>query len=86
MKGPLKIVIADDHSMIRQAIVSFLQDYINEVLIVGEAGNGEDLLKVLGKVAADIVLLDLNMPGYDGMECLQKIKDALGQMPTMIVF
>ena len=85
MKGPVRIVIADDHAMIRQAIVSFLQDYINSVLIVGEAANGEELLKVLKSRNADIVLLDLNMPVMNGAEALEVIRKQFPDLKIIVI-
>lgn len=85
MKAPVRIVIADDHAMIRQALVSFLQDYINAVLIVGEAANGEELLKVLKIRSADIVLLDLNMPVMNGAEALEVIKKQFPDLKIIVI-
>lgn len=85
MKAPVRIVIADDHAMIRQALVSFLQDYINAVLIVGEATNGEELLKVLTSRSADIVLLDLNMPVMNGAQALEVIKKQFPDLKIIVI-
>lgn len=85
MKGPVRIVIADDHAMIRQAIVSFLQDYISEVFIVGEAADGEELLKVLNSQKADMVLLDLNMPVMNGAKALEVIRKRFPDLKIIVI-
>lgn len=85
MKPPLRIVVADDHTMIRQAIVSFLQDYVNAVLIVGEAANGEELLKVLKDRDADMVLLDLGMPVMNGSKALEVIKKQFPKLKIIVI-
>jgi DNA-binding NarL/FixJ family response regulator len=85
MIAPVRIVIADDHAMIRQAIVSFLQDYINEVFIVGEAADGEELLKVLNSQKADMVLLDLNMPVMNGAKALEVIRKRFPDLKIIVI-
>lgn len=69
----IKLVLVDDHKMIREGLKSFLQD-VSEFEIVGEADNGVACLKLLDEVEADIVLSDLNMPEMDGLELIKEIK------------
>jgi len=68
----MRVVIADDHRIVREGLRFMLSDH-PDVEIVAEAENGEDLLEMLATVKADVVLLDLRMPGITGLEALDRI-------------
>lgn len=70
-----KIVLADDHPFLLEGIANILKSQ-PQLEIVATVKDGFELMKIMPVQSPDIVLLDLNMPGYDGMQCLQKIKDA----------
>ncbi|MDH4471506.1 MAG: response regulator transcription factor [Fluviicola sp.] len=69
----IKIVIADDHQLIIDGIKSLLANE-NTVQIVGEAKNGEELLRTGLLINPDLILMDLGMPIMDGIEASRKIK------------
>ena len=68
----MRILVADDHPMIRTALEALLRD--TEFEIVGTAGTGEAALSEIDRLSPDIVLLDLQMPGGNGMEVLRRIR------------
>ncbi len=68
----IKIIIADDHQMFIDGIKSLLKTNKN-MSIVGEANNGVQLLEVLSKTPADIILMDVNMPEMDGIEATKQV-------------
>ncbi len=68
----IKIIIADDHQLVIDGIKSLLSD-VEEMDIVGEALNGNELLDLLKNQSSDIVILDINMPGMDGLKAMQNI-------------
>lgn len=70
---PVKIVLCDDHRIITEGLQRLLLD-APEVECCGTAESGEDLLFLLEHIAADVVLLDLDMPGMGGQEALRKTK------------
>ena len=70
----IKILLADDHSMIREGIKQLLELDSN-FIVVGQAGDGLECMKMLQTRTADILLLDVNMPKMNGIEVLQKIKE-----------
>ena len=68
-----KIVLADDHRFLLEGITAILKE-IPGAEIVAIAQNGFELMDAVAKERPQLVILDLNMPGYDGLQCLQKIK------------
>ena len=68
----VRIVLADDHPMIRTALEALLRDTDYE--IVGTAGSGDAALREVERLAPDILLLDLQMPGGSGMDVLRRIR------------
>ena len=73
MKAKIRIALADDHHLIRSGL-KLLLGSDDSLEIVGEASNGSDALHLTETLAPDILVLDLSMPGMDGMECLREIK------------
>lgn len=70
----LKIIIADDHKMLRKAW-SMLLSQIPTINVIGEASNGAEVLDLLSKNHANIVLMDIDMPLMDGFETARIIKE-----------
>ena len=70
----IKVVIADDHSLVRQGLRRYL-DMAEDIDVVGEASNGEEAIALVEKASPDIVLLDIRMPGVDGLEAARAIRD-----------
>jgi DNA-binding NarL/FixJ family response regulator len=68
----IKIIIADDHDLIRLAIRKILE-LNSSYIIVGESKDCNELLITLNNVSCDFLVLDLNMPGSDGISLLKKI-------------
>ncbi len=81
----LRVVITDDEDPARRRLKELLEDCALSVPseIVGEASNGQDLLDLLEEVQADLILLDIRMPGMDGIEAAQHLL-AMEKPPTVI--
>ena len=78
----LRIALADDHHLIRSGLKLLLGS--NETLsIVGEASDGTSALLLVEQLQPDILLLDLAMPGMDGLECLRELKRR--NLPTRVI-
>jgi DNA-binding NarL/FixJ family response regulator len=69
----IRVVIADDHAVVRQGLRTFL-DLQDDVEVVGEAADGEAAVAVAERTAPDVVLLDLVMPGVDGLAALRRLR------------
>lgn len=69
----IKVVITDDHDLIREGLKRIL-GFEKDIVIAGEAENGEKALQIIKSENPDIVLLDMNMPVMSGIEVLKKSK------------
>jgi len=79
--GTIKVILAEDHALMRDAVqLVFEQD--EDVQLVGEVANGHELLPLVNRVPADVVLLDVHLPGLDGLGCLEGLAE---HHPTMHV-
>jgi DNA-binding NarL/FixJ family response regulator len=70
----IKVIIVDDHVIFRKGLVAILNE-IDDVKVVGEASNGHDVLNLLKKQTADIILMDIKMPVMDGIEATRKVSE-----------
>lgn len=70
----IRILLVDDHTIIRDGIRALLSEQ-EDITVVGEAGNGKDLLEMLAHTPADVVLMDINMPVMDGVEATQQLQE-----------
>lgn len=81
---PIRLVVVDDHVLFRRGLIGLLAD-MNDFKVVGEAGSGEDALRVIPKTSPDIVLLDVNMPGLSGVETLRAMREAGHKMSALML-
>ena len=72
--GTIRVILAEDHALMRDA-VKLVFDEAEDVELVGEVGNGNELLPLMGRVACDFVLLDVQLPGLDGLGCLEALAE-----------
>ncbi len=72
MSVVIKVFLVDDHELVRTGIRRILED-VRGIKVVGEADSGEDAVKWCRTEQADIVLMDMNMPGIGGLEATKKI-------------
>jgi DNA-binding NarL/FixJ family response regulator len=79
----IRVIIADDHVIFRQGLLNLLQS-ASDILVVGEAGDGSETLNLIIRDRPDIAILDISMPGLDGFEIFQKIRE-MG-IETKVIF
>jgi DNA-binding NarL/FixJ family response regulator len=70
----LKVLIVDDHRLVLEAVRAALEPE-DDIEVVGEALSGAEALRRLPQTGADVCLLDVRMPGMDGITCLEQIRD-----------
>src|SRR5512140_2303885 len=71
---PIKVLIADDHVFYREGVRAFLSNS-PEINVVGEAGNGDEAITKAGDLQPDVILMDLKMPGINGIEATRRIHE-----------
>jgi DNA-binding NarL/FixJ family response regulator len=81
--APVRVLIVDDHPMVREGLQSMLEPAGVEV--VGEAGTGEDALRMAAACAPEVVLLDLELPDLDGLAVLQRLKALERRMAVLVI-
>lgn len=73
MSEPITVLIVDDHSMVRMGVRAYLNT-TKDILVIEEAATGQDAVAAAEEHAPDVVLMDLVMPGMDGVEATRQIK------------
>ena len=80
----IKILMVDDHQIVREGIKRIIHD-TEDICIVEEAANGDEALLLLKKIDVDLILLDISMPGKNGIQTLKEIKKINSQLPVLML-
>nr|WP_236567932.1 MULTISPECIES: response regulator transcription factor [unclassified Nocardiopsis] len=73
---PIRVMVVDDHALFRRGLVSVLGDE-TDIDVVGEAGDGEEALRLAAGLRPDVVLMDVMMPGSSGIDACSRIREAV---------
>ena len=84
MSEPITVMIVDDHEMVRKGAKGYL-DAQADIVVVAEAESGMDAVKYAREVVPDVVLMDLVMPGMEGVEATRKVKDVSPRSQIIIL-
>lgn len=80
----IRVVLADDHAMVREGIRRVLEER-NGITVVGQAGSAPDLLAKLRETEADVVILDIAMPGPGIVETLRQVKTVCPRARSLVL-
>jgi DNA-binding NarL/FixJ family response regulator len=80
----IRILIADDHPMMREALQAALAEE-TDLEVIGEASDGSEAITLVEKLNPDVILMDLLMPGMDGLEAIARIIEARPQAKIIVV-
>jgi DNA-binding NarL/FixJ family response regulator len=80
---PVRLLIADDHAVVRAGLKSLLGE-LRDIQIVGEAADGPEVIRLARRHRPDVVLLDVRMPGGDGLSVLSDLRAELPGIPTIM--
>jgi two-component system, NarL family, invasion response regulator UvrY len=80
----IRVFIVDDHAIVREGVRRIISA-TDDIEVVGEAANGEDAVRELKTIECDVVLLDLSLPGMDGLEVLRHLQAGSPSIPTLIL-
>lgn len=81
---PIRVLIADDHVFYREGVRAFL-DNSPDIQVVGEAGNGEEAIARAAKLQPDVILMDLKMPGTNGIESTRRIHEMHSKIGVLVL-
>lgn len=80
----VEVLLADDHALVRAGIRALLER-IDQVKVVGEAGDGQQALEMIRDLGPDVVLLDLTMPGLSGFEVLKETSERFPHVNMIVL-
>lgn len=81
---PIRILLADDHTLVREGLRGLLEARLPQAQIVGGAASGEEALRLCRELKPDLLLLDVSMPGLGGLEVLAELR-SMDPAPKVII-
>ncbi|MGW2477296.1 response regulator transcription factor [Streptomyces sp. NPDC001665] len=81
---PVRVVLADDQPLVRTALRMVMAD-TPDIEVVGEAGTGEEAVRLAARLAPDVVVMDIRMPGMDGIEATERITAQGGEAHVVVL-
>lgn len=81
---PIRVLVADDHPLVRSGL-RLLIDNMSDVDVVGEAGDGGEAARLAAELSPDVVVMDINMPGMNGIETTSRIIDGGNDVAVLIL-
>jgi DNA-binding NarL/FixJ family response regulator len=83
-KQPITVVIADDHALVREGTKQLLDEH-SGLTVVGEAEDGQKAVEVVTRLKPDVVLMDIAMPGMNGIEATRRIKETCPATSVLVL-
>ncbi|HVZ43710.1 MAG TPA: response regulator transcription factor [Ramlibacter sp.] len=80
----IRIVIADDHAIVREGLKRIVGE-VGDLQVVGEAADGNDVVKRVRELDFDVLVLDLSMPGRSGMELIKQVKSERPKLRILVL-
>jgi NarL family two-component system response regulator LiaR len=76
MSAPIRVLIVDDHAVVREGLELFLTERPGDIEVIGQAADGEDAIAIAAKLKPDVILMDLVMPRMNGIEATRRLAEA----------
>ena len=80
----INILLADDHALVREGLKQLIEK-TGDLVVAGEAANGDDVLRLIRQRAWDMLLLDMSMPGKSGIELIKHVKREKPGLPILVL-
>jgi two-component system, NarL family, response regulator LiaR len=84
MPEPIRILLVDDHNMVRMGLKAYFST-LPDITVVGEAATGEEAVRLAAELTPDVVLMDLIMPGMDGVEATRQVRKSSPHSQVIVV-
>jgi NarL family two-component system response regulator LiaR len=84
MSDAIRIILVDDHNMVRMGLKAYFST-LPDIQVVGEAASGEEAVRLTAELSPDVVLMDLIMPGMDGVEATRQVRKASPHTQVIVV-
>jgi DNA-binding NarL/FixJ family response regulator len=84
MEDTVRVLIADDHPLFREGMRGRL-DRVADVAVVGEAASGDEAVELAHKLEPDVILMDIKMPGLNGIEATREIQQSSPQIGVLVL-
>ncbi|CAB1077502.1 LuxR family transcriptional regulator [Alkalispirochaeta odontotermitis] len=80
----IKVLLADDHSIVRAGLRRIVEES-GEIHVVAEAADGQEAIRLVKKTAPDVAVIDISMPGLDGLEVIAQLQALHPQLPILVL-
>lgn len=80
----IRVLVADDHTIVREGLKQILAKS-GDLVVAGEAANGNDVLKLVRAQEWDVLVTDMSMPGRSGIELIKLVKEARPKLPVLVL-
>ncbi len=80
----IKVLLADDHSIVRAGLRRIVEES-GEMEVVAEASDGREAIQLVRKATPDVAVIDISMPGLDGLEVLSQLQAFDPKLPVLIL-
>ena len=84
MSDPIRVVLVEDHQIVRQGLRALLEG-TDDVVVIAEADNGDDGVEIAKQHRPDVVVMDLNLPGLNGVDATKAIRQAVPEAHVLIL-
>jgi DNA-binding NarL/FixJ family response regulator len=81
---PIRVLLIDDHALVRRGFRRILED-APDIAVVGEAGNGEDAVRLARELAPSVIVMDCAMPGFDGLTATRRIREFTDEIRILML-
>jgi len=80
----IKVILADDHSIVREGLRRIIEDN-SDMVVIAEAANGREAIQKVKETLPDVAVVDISMPGIDGLEVIRQLGSYFPKLPILIL-